>query len=92
MRGVAFAFCACAVAAGAAGEFDQRAGSFLASFSRSDVASAPSGDATGEYARQTQSPMVWLNLRKSVLDSELTRRSAQRKTYASQMGFSDFDA
>ena len=92
MRGVVFACCACAVAASVAGDFDQRSGAFLASLSRSDGASAPSGDATGEYARQTQSPMVWLNLRKSDLDAELVRRSAQRKTYASQMRSGDFDA
>ena len=91
MRGVAFACCVCAVAAGAVGEFGGHSGAFLASSSQSDVASAPSGGATGEYARLTQSPMVWLNLHKSDLDSELMRRSAQRKTYSLQMRRGELD-
>ena len=92
MRGVVFACCACAVAASVAGDFDQRSGAFLASLSRSDGASAPSGDATGEYARQTQSPMVWLNLRKSDFGSELLRRNVQHQKYLSQMQIGDIDA
>ena len=92
MRGVAFAACACVFAAAAVAEEGGYSGAFLASVSRHGMAAMPGGGETGEYARQTQSPMVWLNLRKSDLDSELTRRSAQRKTYASQMGILDFDA
>ena len=92
MRGVAFASCACAVVAAALGELDGHSDAPLTSFSRRDTASMPSGGETGEYARQTQSPMVWLNLRKSDLASELLRGNARHQKYASQMRSRDLDA
>ena len=92
MRGVVFASCACAVVAAALGELDGHSDAFLTSFSRRDIASMPSGGDTGEYARQTQSPMVWLNLRKSDLGSELLRDNARHQKYVSQMRSRDLDA
>ena len=92
MRGFAFACCACAVVAAAVGESDVHSDEFLASVSRRGMALMPSGGESGEYARQTQSPMVWLNLRKSDLGSELLRGNARHQKYASQMRSRDLDA
>ena len=92
MRGFAFACCACAVVASAVGESDVHSDAFLASVSRRGMAPMPSGGESGEYARQTQSPMVWLNLRKSDLGSELSQRNAHYQKYASQMRSGDLDA
>ena len=92
MRGFAFACCACAVVASAVGESDVHSDAFLASVSRRGMAPMPSGGESGEYARQTQSPMVWLNLRKSDFGSELLRRNVQHQKYLSQMQIGDIDA
>ena len=78
--------------ASAVGESDVNSDAFLASVSRRGVAPMPSGGESGEYARQTQSPMVWLNLRKSDFGSELLRRNAQHEKYLPQMRIGDLDA
>ena len=92
MRGFAFACCACAVVAVAVGESDVQSDAFLSSVSRRGIALMPSGGESGEYARQTQSPMVWLNLRKSDLGLELSRRNAQHQKYVSEARSGGLDA
>ena len=92
MRGFAFACCACAVVASAVGESDVHSDAFLASASRRGMAPMPTGEESGEYARQTQSPMVWLNLRKSDLGLELSRRNAQHQKYVSEARSGGLDA
>ena len=92
MRGVAFAACACVFAAAAVAEEGGYSGAFLASVSRHGMAAMPGNGETGEYARQTQSPMVWLNLRKSDLGSELSRRNAQHQKYVSEARSGGVDA
>ena len=68
MRVFAYLCFACTVAAKApVGDFDGEPGRFLASVTRHNVASSLAGGEVGEYERETQSPMVWLNLRKSNL-------------------------
>ena len=68
MRVFAYLCFACAVAAKApVGDFDGESVRFLASKSPRSAASSLAGGEVGEYERETQSPMVWLNLRKSNL-------------------------
>ena len=59
-------------------------GRFLAPLSRHDVSSSLSDDAGADYARETQSPMVWLNLHKSHLNGEYSWPSMAHEDYASQ--------
>ena len=69
MRLFASLYFAFAVAAKSpVGDFDGDSGRFLASLSRHGVATSSASGGVGEYERETQSPMVWLNLRKSKLD------------------------
>ena len=85
MRSLAF-LCLCCVAAADAGlgGFEGQSGKFLASLSRHGVASS-SGDAVGaEYARETQAPMVWLNLHKSNLNTAFSSPSVAYEDYAFQ--------
>ena len=70
MRGFAFMCCACVAVASFVRDVDGRSGAFLASLSGHRASSNAQGGVEGEYGRETQSPMVWLNLRKSNLDVE----------------------
>ena len=85
MRLFAFLYFSCAAATVAdRGAFEGQSGKFLAFLSRHGVGSN-SGEAVGsDYERETQSPMVWLNLHKSNLDSKFSSPSVAYEDYASQ--------
>ena len=84
MRLFPFLCLSCAAAANAdLGGFERQSGKFLASLSRHGGASR-SGEAGLDYARETQSPMVWLNLHKSNLDSKLSSAGVSYEDYASK--------
>ena len=81
----AFLCFSCAVAAKAGlGDFDDQSGSFLALSSRHGVTSNSRDEAGTEYERETQSPMVWLNLHKSSLNAKSSWPSVAYEDYASQ--------
>lgn len=85
MRSLVFlCFCRIAAANAEVGSFDGESAKFLASLSRHDVAPS-SGDVVGaDYARETQAPMVWLNLHKSNLNAALSSPNVAYEDYASQ--------
>ena len=85
MRSLAF-LCLCRIAAADAnlGGSEGPSVRFLAPLSRHGVVSS-SGDAVGaEYERETQAPMVWLNLHKSNLNAAFSSPSVAYEDYASQ--------
>ena len=84
MRGFAFMCCACVAVASSVGDVDGRSGAFLASLSGHRASSSAQGGVEGEYGRETQSPMVWLNLRKSNLDVEALSKGIDYHNYASK--------
>ena len=84
MRGFAFMCCACVAVASFVRDVDGRSGAFLASLSGHRASSSAQGGVEGEYARETQSPMVWLNLRKSNLDAEALSKGLDYHNYASK--------
>ena len=84
MRGFAFMCGACVAVASFVGDVDGRSGAFLASLSGHRASSSAQGEVGGEYGRETQSPMVWLNLRKSNLDVEALSKGLDYHNYASK--------
>ena len=85
MRVLGVAFFSCGLAANAdRGNLEESPGRFLAPLARHDVSSRLNDDAGEEYARETQSPMVWLNLHKSNLNGEYSWPSVSYEDYASQ--------
>ena len=85
MRSLVF-LCVCCVAAADAdlSGFERQPGQFLASLARHGVASSSGGAAGEEYERETQAPMVWLNLHKSNLNAALLSPTVAYEDYASQ--------
>ena len=85
MRVLSFLCFSCAAATYAdLGGVEGQSDKFLASLSRRGAASS-SDDVVGtDYARETQSPMVWLNLHKSNLNSKFSSPSLAYEDYASQ--------
>ena len=84
MRNFVFMCCACAAVASSVGDVDGRYGTFLASLSGRRVSSNARGGVEGEYGRETHSPTVWLNLRKSNLDVEALSKGIGTQNYASK--------
>ena len=85
MRVLAFLCFSCACAAKAyVGDSEGQTGRFLAASSREGVAASSGGEGDTEYARETQSPMVWLNLHKSKLNLKSSWPSAAYEDYVSQ--------
>ena len=83
MRVFAFVRGACAVVAYPMGGTDAQSAGFLASLSRQRALASSMDGGAGEYGRETQSPMVWLNLRKSDLDAKLSGTGGLYEDYAS---------
>ena len=85
MRVLAFLLFSCACAAKVEiGDAEGQTGRFLAASSRLGVSGSSGSEADTEYARETQSPMVWLNLHKSSLNLKSSLPGVAYDDYLSQ--------
>ena len=83
MHVFAFVYCACVAVASPMADFHGPSVGFLASLSRERTPYSWTGGREGEYDRETQSLMVWLNLHKSSVDTKLWRKGMGYENHGS---------